>query len=32
MYNISIDTYLKSVGPENVLGNLLMGNIASLKE
>lgn len=32
MYNISPDVYLKSIGPENLIGSLLMGNIASLKE
>jgi 1-phosphatidylinositol-4-phosphate 5-kinase len=32
MYGISTDSYLKSIGPENLLGSLFMGNIASLKE
>jgi 1-phosphatidylinositol-4-phosphate 5-kinase len=32
MYGITPDAYLKSIGPENLIGNLLMGNIASLKE
>ncbi len=32
MYGISTDAYLKSIGPENLLGSLFMGNIASLKE
>ena len=32
MYGITPDDYLKSIGPENLIGNLLMGNISSLKE
>jgi 1-phosphatidylinositol-4-phosphate 5-kinase len=32
MYGIIPDGYLKSLGPENLIGNLLMGNISSLKE
>ena len=32
MYGVSPDSYLKSIGPENLVGNLFMGNIASLKE
>jgi 1-phosphatidylinositol-4-phosphate 5-kinase len=32
MYGITPDGYLKSIGPENLIGNLLMGNISSLKE
>lgn len=32
MYHISPDAYLKSIGPENLIGSLLMGNISSLKE
>jgi 1-phosphatidylinositol-4-phosphate 5-kinase len=32
MYGITPDAYLKSIGPENLIGNLLMGNISSLKE
>jgi 1-phosphatidylinositol-4-phosphate 5-kinase len=32
MYGIQSDAYLKSIGPENLLGGLFMGNIASLKE
>lgn len=32
MYGITPDQYLKSIGPENLIGNLLMGNISSLKE
>ena len=32
LYGITPDAYLKSIGPENLIGNLLMGNIASLKE
>ena len=32
LYGISPDAYLKSIGPENLIGNLLMGNISSLKE
>jgi hypothetical protein len=32
MYGINNDAYLKSIGPENLLGSLFMGNIASLKE
>lgn len=30
MFGISPDDYLKSIGPENLIGNLLMGNISSL--
>ena len=29
-YHISDDEYLKSIGPENLIGNLLMGNMFSL--
>ena len=32
LYGITPDAYLKSIGPENLIGNLLMGNISSLKE
>ena len=32
MFGISPDEYLKSIGPENLIGNLLMGNIQSLQE
>lgn len=32
MYGISADEYLKSIGPENLIGSLLMGNITSFKE
>jgi 1-phosphatidylinositol-4-phosphate 5-kinase len=32
MYGIDSEDYLKSLGPENLIGNLLMGNISSLKE
>lgn len=32
MFGISPDDYLKSIGPENLIGNLLMGNISSLQE
>lgn len=32
MYGITPDSYLKSIGPENLIGSLLMGNISSLKE
>jgi 1-phosphatidylinositol-4-phosphate 5-kinase len=32
MFGISPDEYLKSIGPENLIGNLLMGNISSLQE
>jgi hypothetical protein len=32
MYGITPDSYLKSIGPENLIGSLFMGNIASLKE
>jgi len=32
MYGITPDAYLKSIGPENLLGSLFMGNIASLSE
>ena len=32
MYGITPDAYLRSIGPENLLGSLFMGNIASLKE
>jgi 1-phosphatidylinositol-4-phosphate 5-kinase len=32
MYGISAEIYLKSVGPENLIGNLVMGNICSLSE
>jgi len=32
MYGITPDQYLKSLGLENLIGNLLMGNISSLKE
>lgn len=32
MFGITPDAYLKSIGPENLIGNLLMGNISSLKE
>ena len=32
MYGITPEAYLKSIGPENLIGNLLMGNISSLKE
>jgi 1-phosphatidylinositol-4-phosphate 5-kinase len=32
MYGITPDQYLKSIGPENLIGSLFMGNIASLKE
>lgn len=32
MFNISPEEYLRSIGPENLLGNLVYGNISSLKE
>jgi len=32
MYGITPDEYLKSIGPENLMGSLVMGNITSLKE
>jgi 1-phosphatidylinositol-4-phosphate 5-kinase len=32
MYNITPDDYLRSIGPENLLGGLVMGSISSLKE
>ena len=31
-YCITNDSYLKSIGPENLIGNLLMGNINSYTE
>ena len=32
MYKIDDETYLKAVGPENLIGELLMGNIQCLTE
>ena len=32
IFGISSNDYLKSIGPENLIGSLLMGNIQSLKE
>ena len=32
MHGITSEAYLKSIGPENLIGNLFMGNISSLKE
>jgi hypothetical protein len=32
MFGITPDDYLKSIGTENLIGNLMMGNIASLQE
>jgi len=32
MYGISANEYLKSIGPENLIGSIMMGNTTSLKE
>ena len=32
LYHISPTDYLKSIGPENLLGSLIGGNVTSLKE
>lgn len=32
MYGITPNAYLKSIGPENLIGSIMMGNITSLKE
>lgn len=32
MFGISADDYLRSIGFENLIGNLLLGNISSLQE
>ncbi|KYK67601.1 phosphatidylinositol-4-phosphate 5-kinase, partial [Toxoplasma gondii TgCatPRC2] len=31
-FHISSETYVRSVGPEQLLGNLLLGNLSSLSE
>jgi len=31
MYGITSNAYLKSIGPENLIGSLVMGNITTLK-
>ena len=31
-YDITNDQYLRSVGPETLIGNLLMGNLCNLSE
>lgn len=32
MYGISNDDFLRSIGPEQLLGDLIFGNLASLTE
>ena len=32
LYGINPNDYLKSIGPENLIGSMVMGNVPSLKE
>jgi hypothetical protein len=32
MYGITAHEYLKSIGPENIIGSLIMGDISTVKE
>ena len=32
MYGITCNDYLKSIGPENIIGSLIMGDISTVKE
>jgi len=32
LYGISSNKYLKSIGPENIIGSMITGNITTLKE